>query len=69
MYLYSDGLIEERNKDGVLFDINRFQESIKTNYSLTLDKSIENTVNAIMSWHGNEHLSDDLSIIGIEIKR
>lgn len=69
IYLYSDGFIEERNKDGNLFDINRFQESIKSNYSLTLDKSIEHTVNAIMSWRGSEHLSDDLSIIGIEIKR
>ena len=69
MYLYSDGLIEERNKDGDLFDINRFQESIKDNYSFTLDKSIENTVNAIMSWHGSKNLSDDLSIIGIQIKR
>jgi sigma-B regulation protein RsbU (phosphoserine phosphatase) len=69
MYLYSDGFIEERNKDGDRFDINQFQESIKSNYSLTLDKSIENTVTAIMSWHGSEHFSDDLSIIGIEIQR
>ena len=69
MYLYSDGFIEEINKDGKHFDINRFQESIKDNYSFTLDKSIENTVNAIMSWHGSKNLSDDLSIIGIQIKR
>jgi sigma-B regulation protein RsbU (phosphoserine phosphatase) len=69
MYLYSDGFIEERNKDGDRFDINQFQESIKSNYSLTLDKSIEHTVTAIMSWHGSEHFSDDLSIIGIEIQR
>jgi sigma-B regulation protein RsbU (phosphoserine phosphatase) len=68
MYLYSDGFIEERNKDGDLFDINQFQESIKSNYSLKLHESIDNTVNEIMSWHGSEHLSDDLSIIGIEIK-
>jgi len=68
MYLYSDGFIEERNKDGDLFDINQLQESIKRNYPLTLVKSLENTVNAIMAWHGSEHLSDDLSIIGVEIK-
>ena len=68
MYLYSDGFIEERNKDGDLFDINQLQESIKRNYPLTLINSIENTVNAIMAWHGSEDLSDDLSIIGIEIK-
>jgi sigma-B regulation protein RsbU (phosphoserine phosphatase) len=69
MYLYSDGFIEEMNKDGKHFDMNRFQESIKGNYSFTLDKSIEHTVNAIMSWHGSENFSDDLSIIGVEIKR
>jgi sigma-B regulation protein RsbU (phosphoserine phosphatase) len=69
MYLYSDGFIEERNQAGEMFDIEKFQESVKSNYSLTLDKSIENTLNAIVSWHGSEHLSDDLSVIGIEMKR
>jgi sigma-B regulation protein RsbU (phosphoserine phosphatase) len=68
MYLYSDGFIEERNKDGDLFNINRFEESVKSHYSSTLDQSIENTLNAIISWRGSEHLSDDLSIIGIEMK-
>ena len=68
MYLYSDGFIEETNINGELFEINQFQESLKNNYSSTIDKSIEQTVNAIISWHGSEHLSDDLSIIGIEMK-
>ena len=68
MYLYSDGFIEETNTNGEIFDINQFQESLKNNYSSTIDKSIEQTVNAIISWHGSEHLSDDLSIIGIEMK-
>jgi len=69
MYLYSDGLIEETNKDGKHFEIDRFQELVKSHYSSTLDQSIENTLNAIISWRGSEHLSDDLSIIGIEVKR
>ena len=69
MYLYSDGFIEETDKDGKHFDVNRFQESVKSHYSSTLDQSIENTLNAIISWRGSEHLSDDLSIIGIEMKR
>ena len=68
MYLFSDGLIEESNKYGEQFGMNQFQELIKSDYSLTLDKSIENTVSAIKSWHGSEHLSDDLSIIGVELK-
>jgi phosphoserine phosphatase RsbU/P len=68
MYLYSDGFIEETNTNGEIYDINQFQESLKNNYSSTIDKSIEQTVNAIISWHGSEHLSDDLSIIGIEMK-
>ena len=68
MYLYSDGFIEETNTNGELFDINQFQESLKNNNASTIDKSIEQAVDAIIAWHGDEHLSDDLSIIGIEIK-
>jgi sigma-B regulation protein RsbU (phosphoserine phosphatase) len=68
MYLYSDGFIEETNTNGELFDINQFQESLKNKDASTIDKSIEQAVDAIIAWHGNEHLSDDLSIIGIEMK-
>jgi sigma-B regulation protein RsbU (phosphoserine phosphatase) len=68
MYLYSDGIIEETNENEEQFEINRLQESLKRNYSVTIDKSIEQMVDAIISWHGSEHLSDDLSIIGIEMK-
>ena len=68
MYLYSDGFIEETNTNGELFDINQFQESLKNNDASTIDKSIEQAVDAIIAWHGDEHLSDDLSIIGIEMK-
>ena len=68
MYLYSDGFIEETNTNGELFDINQFQESLKNNNASTIDKSIEQAVDAIIAWHGDEHLSDDLSIIGIEMK-
>ena len=68
MYLYSDGFIEETNTNGELFDINQFQESLKNNDASTIEKSIEQAVDAIIAWHGDEHLSDDLSIIGIEMK-
>ena len=68
MYLYSDGIIEETNGEDDQFEIDRLQESLKENYASTIDTSIEQTVDTIISWHGSEHLSDDLSIIGIEMK-
>ena len=69
MYLYSDGITEETNEVEDQFEISRLQESLKEGRSSTIDKSIDQTVDAIISWHGSEHLSDDLSMIGIEMKR
>ena len=68
MYLYSDGIIEETNEDEDQFEISRLQESLKEGRSSTIEKSIDQTVDAIVAWHGTEHLSDDLSMIGIEMK-
>ena len=68
MYLYSDGIIEETNEDEDQFEMSRLQESLKEGRSSTIQKSINQTVDAVISWHGSEHLSDDLSMIGIEMK-
>ena len=68
MYLYSDGIIEETNEDEDQFEMSRLQESLKEGRSSTIEKSIDQTVDAVISWHGSEHLSDDLSMIGIEMK-
>lgn len=45
LYLYSDGLLEEKNHSGILFELDRLQDSIKENLSHSLDESVNNIVN------------------------
>jgi sigma-B regulation protein RsbU (phosphoserine phosphatase) len=69
IYLYSDGLEEERNPSGQPFEMEGIEKAIKASASQPLEASIAHLVESAVDWHGSEHLSDDLSIIGIEIKQ
>lgn len=69
LYLYSDGLLEEPNSDGESFELDRLQDSMKKSLTQSLDESVANIVDAVVDWHGGTNLSDDVSIIGIEMKK
>jgi serine phosphatase RsbU (regulator of sigma subunit) len=69
MYLYSDGLLEEKNPSGELFKLDRLQSSLRKNLMRSLEESVKNIVDTVINWHGSKMLSDDISIIGIEIQK
>ncbi len=69
VYLYSDGLEEERNASGESFGQERIEETLKTNTSQSLETSIEHVLQSVLRWHESDHLGDDVSLIGLEIKK
>ena len=68
LYLYSDGLLEDRNSAGEQFGSERLQTSAREHYPQSLDESVSSIIESAVHWHGSEHFTDDVSIIGLERK-
>jgi sigma-B regulation protein RsbU (phosphoserine phosphatase) len=68
LYLFSDGLIEERNDQSDLFGDQRLLQNVSDHLLSPLSDSVTHLIRSVVDWHGNDHLSDDISIIGVEMK-
>ena len=68
LYFYSDGVTEETNAVDVPFGNERLFETLEGARAQTLDQSIEALASAVRSWCGREHLSDDLTVLALEIR-
>ena len=67
--LYSDGVTEESNHLDEPFGDERLLHALDETRGLTLDESVESLVGSVLSWHGATHLSDDLSVLAVEVFR
>jgi len=68
VYFYSDGLEEERNPSGNPFGMEGIEEAIRANASQPLETSVDHLAQSVFRWRESDHLGDDVSIIGLEIK-
>ena len=66
VYLYSDGIIEERNRDGEMFGSGRLIESINQARAASLKESVDALIEQVQAWCGTDKINDDLSIVGME---
>lgn len=68
MYLYTDGVYEERNQSGKIFGRDAVLEVLQTARLTPLASSIETLVNEVQAWCGGNQFHDDLTVIGAEYK-
>ncbi len=68
LYLYSDGVTEETNPDGEPFGDERVLQALDESRELTLEESVQSLVESVLSWHGVTQLSDDLSVLAVEVQ-
>ncbi|MEE8526690.1 MAG: fused response regulator/phosphatase [Thermoanaerobaculia bacterium] len=68
LYLFSDGLYEESNADDEEFGLERLAEALAAHSGEPLDESIEAVRRRISDWRGDDRFTDDLSILGIEMR-
>lgn len=66
-FLYSDGLLEEKNPAGEQFGISRVRAAIAEGLMFSLDESIDLMCDKVLSWCGENRLRDDLTIVGVEL--
>jgi phosphoserine phosphatase RsbU/P len=67
IFLYTDGLIERRNHDGVLYGVDRLLARIAEVRSVPLAASLSALVGAAIEFGDDAAPADDISVLGLEI--
>ncbi len=67
LFLYSDGILETTSPDDVEFGQTRLISSLDRNKGLSLEKNISSMLYEVEKWQRGGKLTDDVSILGIEI--
>jgi sigma-B regulation protein RsbU (phosphoserine phosphatase) len=67
LYLYSDGLVEERNGFGEEYGRERLAAATTGRRNLDLAVCLESFVEEVIAWRGDEHMKDDVSMIALEV--
>jgi len=67
VYLHSDGLSEERNASGEMFDLDRIEPVLRAARGADLDASIDTLIERVVAWRGSENLNDDIAIVALEL--
>jgi sigma-B regulation protein RsbU (phosphoserine phosphatase) len=68
LYLYSDGLLETVNGHGQIFGEAHLQQTLAQSRSLSLQDSLSSLMKAVQEWRGEIDLTDDISVLAIEIE-
>jgi len=67
LFVFSDGLYEEHDREDVEFGIERLVASLDGQRERSLEDALQATKQRLFDWHGSRDLSDDFSILGVEI--
>lgn len=67
IYLYSDGAIEQADANGKMFGMKRLMTELTRHRAITLQASIDETMQTVLQTTVNNKNDDDVSILGIQI--
>jgi sigma-B regulation protein RsbU (phosphoserine phosphatase) len=69
LVFYTDGLIEEEGQDGEIFSRERLAETIVNLQALPPKELLAKTLDEIRRFAGHPDFSDDVCLLGVEVKR
>lgn len=67
--LYTDGMIEEEGRNQELFSVERLADTIHKFAGLSTKEILSRTIAEIRQFSGRQELSDDICLVGVEVKR
>jgi phosphoserine phosphatase RsbU/P len=66
IYLHSDSIADESDPKGELFGQKRLHAELLSARNLPLSRSIDNLVDAVVSWRGKNALRDEVTVLAVE---
>ena len=66
LYLSTDGVIEERNREREMFGGERLCAALQRLHTEPLADSLDAVVAQVVAWRGRPALSDDIAMIALE---
>ena len=67
LYMHSDGVNEEMNDAGEQLGTEKLGALFLEGLDTGLEESIEHVIKDVISWRGDEHFADDVSIMAVEM--
>jgi sigma-B regulation protein RsbU (phosphoserine phosphatase) len=68
IFLYTDGVPEAGNRDGVRFGEVAMSNFLAETSGKPIEESVAGLLKILMKWQGESQQADDMSILGIEVK-
>jgi phosphoserine phosphatase RsbU/P len=68
LYIYSDGVIEAKNKSDQQFGIDGLTRVLEDNREKPLDQSLNAVFSAVRHWCAEGQLDDDLSMLALDVR-
>jgi sigma-B regulation protein RsbU (phosphoserine phosphatase) len=66
--VYSDGIVELRNKTQTEFGVDRLSEVLRQSRQKSLDQCLEGVFAATTEWRDGGPLCDDLSMLALDVR-
>lgn len=67
LYLFSDGLTDQLNKDGKKFSLQRLRSFLQVNQYLPLDEQLTLLREALEHWRGSTPQTDDILVLALRV--
>ena len=68
LFLYTDGIAEYQNEDGLFYDEDRFFTELKRLKDRLLSNIIDGVIESMMSFGNNTEPQDDISLLAVEFR-
>jgi len=66
--MISDGVYEQYNSDGIPFGLDRYESELAGSIAIPVTDALSGLVRSVENWAGDREISDDISILGFDIR-
>jgi sigma-B regulation protein RsbU (phosphoserine phosphatase) len=69
LFVYTDGIVEYQRPDSELYGTRRFCETLESLQAESVHDIVEKTIKSLMNFGDNAKPQDDITLLGLEIKK
>jgi sigma-B regulation protein RsbU (phosphoserine phosphatase) len=65
LLLYTDGITEALNSEGIMYGVSRLEQTLQDSVSLSAERAIEKVLNSVLTFTANEEATDDITALAL----